>query len=146
MCVQGQRAPDAALIPALMAEHVAVRALLEGAATAIDAGAVLDAAEALRAGRALLLDGLDEHIRAEDEDLFPAIADGLGEQLVSAFTEEHTRIRSLRDQLLAGLATPPAWVDVFRELAYLLGAHTTREDEMLFPAASALLASRDDDR
>lgn len=123
----------------LEAEHVEVRALLSRASAALEGGEGGEAAGVLLAGAELIGPGLDEHIRVEDEDLFPVIADQLGQDLVDVFSEEHREIRELRNATLASLAGPPLAEAAFRELCELLESHTVREDQMLFPAAREAL-------
>jgi hemerythrin-like domain-containing protein len=129
-------------IAALSAEHVAVRELLERASRHLALGDEESGAQALLASQGLLRAGLDEHIRVEDEELFPAISDELGSGLVAVFGEEHVRIRALRDEVMASLSRTPLSATAFEELADLLESHTRREDEVLFPAAQNLLAER----
>jgi hemerythrin-like domain-containing protein len=123
----------------LAAEHVEVRALLSRVAVALEGGDGDAAGRVLLAGQELLAAGLDEHIRVEDEELFPVIAGELGQGLVGVFAEEHVRIRELRDEALASLAGPPLATGACRDLCELLESHTVREDQMLFPAAREAL-------
>ena len=127
------------VIGILSKEHTDVRALLSGVAEAAGRGDATGAARQINAGRDLLSGGLDEHIRVEDEELFPAIAGVLGEGITGAFAEEHVHIRRLRDEVLAGAAAPALPLAACLELCDLLESHTVREDEMLFPAARQAL-------
>ncbi len=87
----------------------------------------------------VLTGALDAHIDAEDEVLFPAVAQAVGDEGVTAlFREEHREIRALRSAL--GTARQEGG-DLERlsaaalRVADLLNTHMTREDAMLFPSA-----------
>jgi hemerythrin-like domain-containing protein len=123
----------------LSKEHTDVRTLLSGVGEAARLGDAADAGQQINAGRDLLLGGLNEHIRVEDDELFPVIAGALGEGIVGAFVDEHVRILRLRDEVLAGAAVSALPLGACLELCDLLESHTVREDEMLFPAARQAL-------
>ena len=123
----------------LSKEHTEVRALLSRVGEAARRGDATEAAWQITAGRDLLSGGLDEHIRVEDDELFPAIAGALGEGSTGAFAEEHVRLRRLRDEVVAGATASALPLAACLELCDLLESHTVREDEMLFPAARQAL-------
>ena len=128
------------LIGTLESEHVEVRdalAKIDSAVTVKNASAL---SAALTSGLGVLGTGLDSHSLAEDNDLFPAIAELMGEGLVSVFVEEHTRIRSLRDQIYQAMDRGDADFERSGEFSELLGDHIDREDAMLFPSARSMLA------
>ncbi len=128
------------LIGTLEGEHVEVRdalAKIDSAVTVKNASALSDA---LTSASEVLGTALDSHSLAEDNDLFPAIAEMMGEGLVSVFVEEHTRIRSLRDQIYQAMDRGDADFERSGEFSELLGDHIDREDAMLFPSARNMLA------
>jgi hemerythrin-like domain-containing protein len=128
------------LIDRLEREHVDVRHALDRLGPAIeqDDGVALRAA--LAAGVEALGTGLDVHSEAEDDDLFPRIASMIGEGMVSVFTQEHVRIRALRDRVYEGMREGVADFNWCVELCELLRDHMEREDQALFPSARSLLA------
>lgn len=134
-----ERQPWPEVMGSLSAEHAEVRALLSQVAEAAGSGDVTATARHINAGRDLLLGSLDEHIRIEDDELFPAIAETLGGGIVGAFVEEHADIIRLRDEVLAAASAPP--LAACLELCDLLESHTVREDQMLFPAARQALGA-----
>ncbi len=128
------------LIGTLEGEHVEVRdalAKIDSAVTVKNASALSDA---LTSASEVLGTALDSHSLAEDNDLFPAIAEMMGEGLVSVFVEEHTRIRSLRDQIYQAMDRGDADFERSGEFSELLGDHIDRGDAMLFPSARNMLA------
>jgi hemerythrin-like domain-containing protein len=128
------------LIDRLESEHVDVRHALDALGPAIKEGDGVALQGALAAGGEALGRALDVHSGAEDHDLYPQIAPMIGEGMVSAFAEEHVRIRALRDQVYETMGQGRADFDGCVELCELLGDHMEREDRVLFPAARSLLA------
>ena len=81
------------------------------------------------------------HNEAEERALFPFIEDALPAAL---FVEEHVRLRAFEEALDAALAGgDPARqaVEPALELVALLREHIDRENNVLFPAARALLGT-----
>ena len=128
------------LIDRLESEHVDVRHALEALGPAIDGNDGVALLDALAAGAEVLGTGLDQHSGAEDEVLFPGVASLIGEAMVSAFVQEHVRIRALRDQAYQSKREGVADFDGCAELCELLADHMQREDLALFPSARDLLA------
>jgi hemerythrin-like domain-containing protein len=128
------------LIDRLESEHVEVRYALDMLGSAIDQEDDVALRAALLGGIDALGTGLDVHSKAEDEVLFPEIAEMIGEEMVNAFAEEHVRIIALRDQAYERMGQGVADFDGCAELRELLGNHTEREDQVLFPAARGVLA------
>ena len=129
-----------ALIDRLDSEHVEVRHALDTIGSAVDQEDDVALRAALLGGIDVLGTGLDVHSKAEDEVLFPGIAEMIGEEMVNAFAEEHARIIALRDQAYERMGQGVADFEGCAELGELLGNHTERQDEVLFPAARVLLA------
>ncbi len=129
-----------ALIGVLEQEHVDVRAALAKVNAAVDAEDSGALQAALRDGESVLGDGLNAHSAAEDDDLFPAIGEIMGDGLVSVFAEEHERIRSLRDQIYTAVNRGQADFEGSEEFSQLLTDHIDREDAVLFPSARGMLA------
>lgn len=130
-------APDLVqLIERFEQEHTAVREALGLLAGLAEAGEAAGLRQALPGRAAVLRAGLDEHSRAEDELLFPALAAVVGPELVGVFAAEHTEILSLRDELYRGDGdgTAPCLA-----LCALLESHMEREELMLFSSARELL-------
>lgn len=128
------------LIGTLESEHVEVRDALAKIDSAVSAKDPSALSSALTSGVGVLGEGLNAHSLAEDNDLFPAIAEMTGEGLVSVFAEEHTRIRSLRDQIYQAMDRGEADFEGSGEFSELLTDHIDREDAVLFPSARGMLA------
>ena len=128
------------LIDRLESEHVDVLHALQMVSAAVEAhdGAALR--EALEANGEEFGTSLNLHIEAEDDHLFPQIAEMIGEAMVSVFVDEHVQIKALRDQVYERMAQGGTDFDGCAELCDLLSAHTQREDQVLFPAARGVLA------
>jgi quercetin dioxygenase-like cupin family protein/hemerythrin-like domain-containing protein len=75
------------------------------------------------------------HFRAEEEQLFPALAgqEGEAETLLVQALLEHQRLHALAGRLERGLAAGGADGPSMRELAELLEAHVRLEERRLFP-------------
>ena len=129
-----------ALIGTLENEHVDVREALGRINLAIGANDPAALLDALLAGEAVLGSGLDAHSLSEDDDLFPPLADAMGDGLLGVFVEEHVRIRSLRDRIYAAKDRGQADFNGSEEFSQLLTDHIDREDAVLFPSARGVLA------
>ena len=128
------------LISALEKEHIEVRDALDTIDKAIDTDNPAALKDALENGVPVLTEGLDGHSTAEDDSLYPAIADLLGQGLVDAFVDEHDRIRSLRNQIYGAINRVKADFGASGEFSELLRSHIDREEMMLFPSARDFLA------
>ena len=128
-----------ALICTLEEEHVEVKDALDRIDKAVDTDDPSALKDALDRGVPVLTEGLDGHSAAEDDSLYPAIADALGQGLVDAFVDEHDRIRSLRNQIYAAVKSSKADFSASVEFSELLRSHIDREEMMLFPSARDLL-------
>jgi hemerythrin-like domain-containing protein len=93
----------------------------------------------LIAGRAALTEELDAHIALEEDAAFTLIEKAVGGELVASFRTEHTEIRTLRDDVLAGADAGSVPVGLCLQLCDLIQAHMRREDTMLFPSADDAL-------
>ncbi len=129
-----------ALIGTLEKEHVEVRDALDRIDKAVDTNDPAALKDALEHGIPVLTEGLDGHSAAEDDSLYPAIADALGQGLVDAFVDEHDRIRSLRNQIYGAIDKGRADFGASAEFSELLRSHIDREEMMLFPSARDLLS------
>jgi hemerythrin-like domain-containing protein len=128
------------LIDRLESEHVDVLHAVAMLRPAIEAHDDVALKGALAAGEEALGTALNVHSEAEDEELFPPLAEMIGEGMVSVFVEEHVRIRALRDQIYQRMGRGEADFDGCAELCDLLADHMGREDQVLFPAARGVLA------
>lgn len=131
------------LLDRLGREHVEVREALAALGPPAQAGDLVELAARLPGCASVLGPALNEHSALEDEQLFPAVAALLGEDMVGTFAGEHDRIRALRDEVYDGLARGSVTAGVCIELCELLGDHIDREDEALFPAARGVLGDQD---
>jgi uncharacterized protein (DUF2249 family) len=111
-----------------------------------DAFAARDRGEAAEACR--LFDefarGLGRHIAFEEAILFPAFENATGHPPTAGPTavmrEEHRIIRSLLSEISAELRDPAASpVDRRRSLAWVLGEHNVKEEQMLYPMTDSVL-------
>jgi hypothetical protein len=123
-----------ALIDRLDSEHVEVGHALDTLGSAMDR--TMTWLCGLRSGR-------DRRPRSrpgrahqsQDEVLFPGIAEMIGEPMVNLFMVEQVRIIALPDQAYERMGQAVADFDGCAELRELLGNHTEREDQVLFPTA-----------
>lgn len=111
-----------------------------------EAFAARDRGDAAEAGR--LFDefarGLDRHIAFEEAIVFPAFEETTGHPPTAGPTavmrEEHRVIRSLLAEIAAELRDPSASpVDRRRSLAWVLGEHNGKEEQILYPMTDAAL-------
>jgi hemerythrin-like domain-containing protein len=127
----------------LEAEHreaLAALLRLELAALALEAGAPPEPhLQTVREVLAILTTAVRAHNESEEAALFPVLAD----QAPSAvFVDEHRELRALEQRLGHELDEPRsvrAIAATALAIVELLRAHITREDEVLFPMARALL-------
>ena len=119
----------------LSSEHDTLLPLIVEIQAAAEAGDHATLVARLKSGRAALTGELDAHIALEEDVAFALIAQALGEELVAPFRSEHTEIRALRDETLAGADAGDVPVGRCLQLCDLIQAHMQREDAMLFPSA-----------
>ncbi|MDA8072708.1 MAG: hemerythrin domain-containing protein [Actinomycetota bacterium] len=129
-----------ALIDRLEGEHREVRAALAVLGDLGDAGDAAGLRAALPGYASVLGPGLDEHSRAEDSTLFPAVHEVVGRGVVEAFTVEHGEILAWRDALYEARADVERLSAVL-ELRELLESHLQREEALLFPSIRDALGS-----
>lgn len=111
-----------------------------------DTFAELDRGDAARA-RCLFAEfarGLERHIAVEEAIVFPAFEEATGQPPTAGPTavmrEEHRIIRSLLQEIAAELADPAASpIDRRRSLAWILGEHNAKEEQILYPMTDATL-------
>lgn len=96
---------------------------------------------------------LDEHEKIEDQLLFPALKDRIAEQSLAALVKEHEESKNARElfrNVLSELKEKgePYPQDKIKEMSNhgykllrVLSTHLTREDQLLFPQAKAILSS-----
>ena len=129
----------------LEAEHreaLAALLRLELAALALEARAPPEPHLAtVREVLTILTTAVRAHNESEEAALFPVLAD----QAPSAvFVEEHRELRALEQRLAQALEAPQSERAIGATalaIVELLRAHITREDEVLFPMARALLGA-----
>lgn len=127
------------LVDRLEAEHARLLALVSELSQAVEAGDA-QAAAALVGPPTAFTTELDDHIDVEDHELFPTLAEELGQGVVGVFSDEHAEIVALRDRLVAGASADEVPLELCAEFCGLLAAHMEREDTALFPAARAVLS------
>ncbi len=115
---------------------------LEAAILALEAGgAATPHLDVVREVHAILTTTVREHNENEESALFPLL-EGLAPS--ELFEEEHRTLRSLELALgraLDGAAPEQRVIAPAREIVELLRGHISREDEVLFPMARALLGA-----
>lgn len=83
-------------------------------------------------------EGLARHIDAEEDVLFPALAQHTPHARgpVSVMRSEHVQIREWMATLARALAAAdPAWSSVMGELEEVLSGHNAKEEHVLYPMA-----------
>jgi hemerythrin-like domain-containing protein len=128
------------LIDRLESEHGGVLDVVALVRSAVEERDDVALKGALAAGADELGTALTVHSQTEDDDLFPQLAEMIGEGLVGVFVEEHVRIRALRDQVYERMGQGEADFEGCAELCDLLSSHMERENQVLFPAARSVLA------
>lgn len=102
-------------------------------------GAPADAAAAF--GR--FAEGLDRHIRAEEEVLFPAFEDATGMLAgpTQVMRNEHAEMRRLLSEVSSALGAGdgPAALRTLHALVGLLAEHNMKEETILYPMADRSL-------
>ncbi len=129
-----------ALVDQLSKEHDEVRSLLSGIEDLTAHNDLGGAVDHILSGSAVIGEALDEHIVAEDETLFPALASEMGQELLNGFIEEHVRIKQLRDLVISSARANNLSVGETEEFCQVLREHMDKEDMMLFPSARELLS------
>jgi hemerythrin-like domain-containing protein len=119
----------------LSSEHDTLLPLIVDIQAAAEAGDNATLVARLKAGRAALTGELDAHIALEEDVAFALIGQAIGEEFVAPFRSEHTEIRALRDEVLAGADASDVPIGLCLQLCDLIQAHMQREDAMLFPSA-----------
>jgi hemerythrin-like domain-containing protein len=119
----------------LSSEHDTLLPLIVDIQAAAEAGDTVALIERIKAGKARLTGELDAHIALEEDVAFALIGQAIGEEFVAPFRSEHTEIRALRDEVLAGADASDVPIGLCLQLCDLIQAHMQREDAMLFPSA-----------
>lgn len=128
------------ILAQLSREHEILRTHLERIESAAAACNGDELRACLYAARDALNDELDAHIATEEAEAFSAIAETMGDGLLTPFYDEHVEIRALRDDIYSQLARGEAPYSLCLRLCDLILAHQQREDMMLFPSAREALA------
>ena len=92
-----------------------------------------------------LTHGLDWHINAEEQVLFPMLEQASGEMIgpTAVMREEHRQIRQLLQHASAALREndAPSASAVLDRLGHVLSAHNVKEERVLYPLADQLAGS-----
>ncbi|MEN3539600.1 hemerythrin domain-containing protein [Microbispora sp. ZYX-F-249] len=126
------------VIGELTREHDLVVDLIGDARTAYAAGDT-DAMTAI-AGR--IAEVLGPHTEVEEHGLFPALAADFPEH-VAGLEAEHRRIEAVLGEAADGAPGDPGWPLRLLDVLNLLRAHILKEQDGVFPAALAGLATED---
>ena len=94
------------------------------------------------------VDGLDRHIRIEEDVLFPLFEErsGMGAETgpTAVMREEHGEIRSLLASITQVIGDANGDAErLRRSLAYVLEEHHHKEEEVLYPATDSWLSPRE---
>ncbi len=125
----------------LEADHRRLDQILEGAKQLVDAGALSEA----RGCFVDLASGLNRHIDAEEEILFPAFERLTGHMGPTAVMRaEHLDIRAWMDTAAEALdaGDAAAFKSAVHALSVTLSAHNMKEESVLYPATDAAAGSR----
>jgi len=91
--------------------------------------------------------GLSRHIDAEEDVLFPALAEHAPHAAgpMNVMRAEHGRIRELMSTLAGALAaSDPAWRSVVDALEEILSGHNMKEERVLYPIADEATSDASD--
>ena len=123
----------------LCEEHELLLPLILDTQATAEAAHIPALIEELTNGRDALTTELDAHIELEEHVAFASAEEVLGLEIVLPFRAEHDEIRSLRDQMMAGVDAGRPSIDLCLQFCDLIQAHMQREDAMLFPPAPTAL-------
>lgn len=126
------------VIDELTREHDHVVETISRVRTAYAAGDVAALAELARHIAAVL----GPHTAVEEDGLFPPLAEDFPEH-VAALSGEHRRIEEVLGQAAVGVPDDPTWPDQLLSTMRLLREHILAEQDGVFPAALAGLATAD---
>lgn len=122
----------------LTREHEQVVDLIGGVRQARRDGDVPRMAEVARRMAAVL----GPHTAVEEQGLFPALA-GEFPGHIAALTGEHRRIEAVLAEAAGGTPADPAWPERLWDALLLLREHILKEQDGVFPAALANLATHE---
>lgn len=125
-------------IDELTQEHERVVNLISHVRDARRDGAVTRMAELARE----ITSVLGPHTQVEEHGLFPAMATEFPEQ-IAALEAEHRRIEAVLAEADGPFLTDPGWPDRLIDTLDLLREHILKEQDGVFPAALATLATED---
>ena len=132
----GCQAPET--IDELTQEHERVVNLISHVRDARRDGAITRMAELARE----ITSVLGPHTQVEERGLFPAMATEFPEQ-IAALEAEHRRIEAVLAEADGPFLTDPGWPDRLIDTLDLLREHILKEQDGVFPAALAALATED---
>ena len=125
-------------IDELTQEHERVVNLISHVRDARRDGAITRMAELARE----ITSVLGPHTQVEERGLFPAMATEFPEQ-IAALEAEHRRIEAVLAEADGPFLTDPGWPDRLIDTHDLLRGHILKEQDGVFPAALAALATED---
>ena len=125
-------------IDELTQEHERVVNLISHVRDARRDGAITRMAELARE----ITSVLGPHTQVEERGLFPAMATEFPEQ-IAALEAEHRRIEAVLAEADGPFLTDPGWPDRLIDTLDLLREHILKEQDGVFPAALAALATED---
>lgn len=125
-------------IDELTQEHERVVNLISHVRDARRDGAITRMAELARE----ITSVLGPHTQVEERGLFPAMATEFPEQ-IAALEAEHRRIEAVLAEADGPFLTDPGWPDRLIDTLDLLRGHILKEQDGVFPAALAALATED---
>ena len=131
------------LTECLQTDHRRLDAILDECKALATAGRFAVAAERFATFR----QGLARHIDAEEDVLFPALAEHAPHAAgpVGVMHAEHGQIRDLMATVTSALAaSDPAWRSGVGELEEILSAHNLKEERVLYPMADEAMSDASD--
>jgi iron-sulfur cluster repair protein YtfE (RIC family) len=131
------------LTECLQRDHRRLDAILTESKAHAAAGRFSDAADRFTT----FLQGLERHIDAEEDVLFPALSEQAPQMggPMGVMRAEHIEIRDLMATLAIALATSdPTWRSTVCALEEVLSGHNIKEERVLYPTADEALGGAPD--
>ncbi len=118
--------------------------LFASAEQVVESGQWQQAAEAHQR----FIDGMEQHLQAEEELLFPAFeaASGISEGPTSVMRHEHQQMRALFAQMGEALAAQNSddYLGASETLLILMQQHNAKEEQILYPMLDQMLGPQAD--